>query len=112
MSGSEAYTQLAKLLISYADLFSTGYRDLGRSDLAKHGIDTGNSRPIKHPPRRIAPARRTETEKAVGELIEQGVVVWSNSPWSSAVVLVRMKDGTRCCVDYRAPQGTACGSLR
>ena len=42
-------------------------------------------------------------EKAVSELIAQGVVERSQSPWSSAVVLVRKKDGsTRCCVDYRA----------
>ena len=33
---------------------------------------------------------------------EEGVIQPSNSPWASAIVLVRKKDGTlRICVDYR-----------
>lgn len=94
---------LAELLRSYADVFSSGDFDLGRTGLVKHHINTGDSLPIKQPPRRIAPAKRQEMEKAVNELIAQGIVEKSQSPWSSAVVLVRKKDGTtRCCVDYRA----------
>ncbi len=39
----------------------------------------------------------------MGKVIKQGLVEKSSSPWSSAVVLVKKKDGsTRCCVDYRA----------
>ena len=94
---------LAELLRSYADVFSSGDFDLGRTGLVKHHINTGDSLPIKQPPRRIAPAKRQEMEKAVNELIAQGIVEKYQSPWSSAVVLVRKKDGTtRCCVDYRA----------
>ena len=37
------------------------------------------------------------------EMEAQGVVGWSDSPWSSPVVLVTKKDGTkRFCVDYRS----------
>ncbi|XP_042213279.1 uncharacterized protein LOC121860268, partial [Homarus americanus] len=68
-----------------------------------HHIDTGVQRPIKQPPQRIAPARRQEMEKAVGELIHQGLVEKSSSPWASGVALVRKKDGSmQCCVDYCA----------
>ena len=96
-------TQLESLLCNYADVFSTGDGDLGRTGLVKHRIDTGGHPPIKHAPRRIAPARRKEMEAAVGELVEQGLVEKSSSPWSSAIVLVKKKDGsTRCCVDYPA----------
>ena len=103
MLDREHTTRVAKLLREHADVFSNGDLDLGRTDLVKHRIDTGNSHPIKQPARRIAPARRQEMEATVGELISQGVVERSNSPWSSAVVLVKKKDGTtRCCVDYRA----------
>lgn len=90
-------------LTRYSDVFSRGDLDLGRTSLVKHSINTGTSAPIKCPPRRIAPARREEMQRTVNDLAAQGVIELSDSPWSSAVVLVKKKDGTqRFCVDYRA----------
>ena len=41
-------------------------------------------------------------DQLVEEMMQQGVVVLSASPWASPVVLVRKKDGgMRFCVDYR-----------
>ena len=98
----EQTVRLPNLLSAYADIFAKGDLDLGCTNLVQHRIITVNSRPIKHAPRRIAPAKRREMEDAVGELVAQKVVEKSSSPWSSAVVLVRKKDGSyRCCVDYR-----------
>ena len=101
---TEAQTErMRDTLAQYADVFSRGDLDLGRTGLVKHTIDTGNSTPIKHAPRRIAPARREEMQRTVNELAAQGIIERSDSPWSSAVVLVKKKDGTqRFCVDYRA----------
>ena len=99
----EQVDEVRNVLTQYADVFSKGDHDLGRTSLVKHHIHTGDSRPVKLPPRRIAPARRLEVEKAVEELLAQGIIEKSFSPWSAAVVLVKKKDGsTRCCVDYRA----------
>lgn len=76
--------------------------DIGSIDKVTHQSDTGNSSLIKHTPKRISPVQQREMEDAVSEMAAQGVVEKSNSPWSSAVVLVK-KDGSRCfCVDYRA----------
>ncbi|XP_063875862.1 uncharacterized protein LOC135108633 [Scylla paramamosain] len=98
----EQVDEVKEVLTLYADVFSQGDNDLGRTSLVKHRIHTGDSRPVKLPPRRIAPARRLEVEKAVEELRAQGIIEKSASPWSAAVVLVKKKDGsTRCCVDYR-----------
>jgi len=95
--------RLRSTLTRYADVFSKGDLDLGRTGLVQHHIRTGDALPIKHAPRRIAPARREEMQRSVMEMEAQGVVERSDSPWSSPVVLVTKKDGTkRFCVDYRS----------
>ncbi|KAK8381385.1 hypothetical protein O3P69_018454 [Scylla paramamosain] len=100
----EAQTEkVPHTLAQYADVFSRGDMDLGRKGLVKHSINTGSSVPMKSPLRRIAPARREEMQRTVNELAAQGVIERSDSPWSSAVVLLKKKDGTqRFCVDYWA----------
>jgi len=99
----EQQAKMQDTLREFSEVFSKGDLDLGRTGLVKHYIKTGGASPIKHAPRRIAPARREEMQRAVEELEAQGVVERSDSPWSSAVVLVTKKDGSRrFCVDYRA----------
>ena len=94
--------QVRKLLVEYADVFSRGSEDLGRTDLVKHHIRTGDAIPIKQPPRRLPMTLREEAKKAVEEMVQQKVIEPAEGPWSSPVVLVRKKDGgIRFCVDYR-----------
>ena len=89
------------LLMEYADVFSF-HSDLGRTDLTKHHIDTGDSQPIHQLPRRISPARRQEVRQLLNEMLKNDIIQPSNSPWSSPIILVRKRDGsTRFCIDYR-----------
>ena len=68
----------------------------------KHEINTGLATPIRQAMRRTPKGFEGEEERYLKEQLEAGVVVPSNSPWSSPVCLVRKKDGTvRWCVDYR-----------
>ena len=98
----EQCSRVSDLIKGFADVFSAGDHDLGRTNLAEHTINTGNSRPVKVPPRRIPIHKRQEAEDTVEKLKQQGLIEPSQSPWSSALVFVRKKDGTlRCCVDYR-----------
>ncbi|XP_050714254.1 uncharacterized protein LOC126997298 isoform X2 [Eriocheir sinensis] len=101
---TEAQTEkMRHTLAQYADVFSRGDLDLGRTGLVKHGINTGNGAPTRSPPRRVVPARREELQRAVNELAAQGVMERTDSPWPSAVVLDIKKDGTqRFCADCRA----------
>jgi hypothetical protein len=86
----------------YASLFAGTDDNLGRTDVVKHSIKTGDATPIKQPPRRLLVHRRTEVDKLVDDMLERGVIEPSSSPWASDVVLVKKKDGTtRFCVDYK-----------
>ena len=94
--------EMEAMLCCYADVFSKNDLDLGRTDLVEHHINTGDAVPIKHAPRRISPTKRAEINREVRKLHRQGVIEESDSPWSSAVVLVKKPDGSsRLCVDYR-----------
>ena len=93
---------LKSLVHEFADVFALGPTELGTTDLVTHVIDTGDNSPIKQPPRRIPFALRDKVDQLVKEMLDQGIVTPSKSPWSSPVVLVAKKDGTtRFCVDYR-----------
>lgn len=70
--------------------------------LCSHKIDTGDARPIKLPPRRVSLHLQGEVQNQVGDMLEQGIIQPSRSPWAAPVVLVKKKDGNlRFCVDYR-----------
>ncbi|CAG2228135.1 Transposon Ty3-G Gag-Pol polyprotein,Transposon Ty3-I Gag-Pol polyprotein [Mytilus edulis] len=90
------------LLNEYKDLFAASDRDLGRTNLVRHTINTGNNAPVKQPPRRTPIHMREEVDRHVDDMLERGVIEPADGPWSSGIVLVKKKDGTtRFCVDYR-----------
>ena len=95
-------SQLQETLMEFADVFSSGPEDIGLTDQVKHTIDTGDSRPIRLPPRRLPISKQQCEEEEVHKMLKRGVIEPSSSPWASPVVLVTKKDGsTRFCVDYR-----------
>lgn len=74
---------------------------LGCTSAVKHVIETDH-RPIKQRYYPVSPHIQGILNKELDEMLEQGIVVPSKSPWSSPVVLVKKPDGThRFCVDYR-----------
>ena len=93
---------LRTLLTSYADVFALDSSELGTTQLVTHSIDAGQHRPIKQPVRRTPFALRKKVDELVEEMLRQGVIEPSSSPWASPIVLVQKKDGgVRFCVDYR-----------
>ncbi|XP_076863392.1 zinc finger protein 800a isoform X1 [Brachyhypopomus gauderio] len=99
---SSQKTALSAILLQYKDIFNTSDRNTGKCRLVKHHIRTGNHPPIKQRAYRTSPEKRTEIERQVADLLADGVVEESCSPWASPVVLVKKKCGRwRFCVDYR-----------
>ncbi|GBN24594.1 Retrovirus-related Pol polyprotein from transposon 297, partial [Araneus ventricosus] len=99
----EQRTAVKKLLNEFQDLFSTCDADVGRCNMTQHRINTGDQPPIKQYPRRLPLARKEEAEHLVQEMVDNGIIEESSSPWASPIVLVKKKEdgSTRFCVDYR-----------
>ena len=67
----------------------------------QHSINTGDTTPIRQPPRRPPLSKQEEMSRLVQDMLTDGVIEPSSSAWSSPVVLVAKKDGRlRFCVDY------------
>ena len=98
--------QIAKtrnFLFHYSYIFSAGGNDIGRCDILKHKIPTGDSKPVKLPPRQIPIHLRGAVNDELDRLLDMGIIRPSASPWSSCIVVVRKTDGTiRICLDVRA----------
>jgi len=72
----------------FSDIFE---ETLGHTNVVQHKIDTGDSRPMRQYPRRLPYAYREETRKQVAEMLDQGVIQASRSPWASPIVLVKKR---------------------
>lgn len=59
--------------------------------------------PFHYAPRRLSYLEKLDVQKKICEMIQEGIITPSDSPYASAIVLVKKKGGsTRMCVDYRA----------
>ena len=94
--------QIANLLGKYGNIFSKDENDLGRTGIIKHKILVDNAKPIKQPLRRVPVHMQDEVNKQLDLMLENDIIQPSASPWASAIVLVKKKDGSRrFCIDYR-----------
>ena len=96
-------SELLQFLERNRDVFSNSLQDLGKTDLFQHTIETDPYAPPVHLPfYRQSPNIRAETQKLVDEMLEDGIIEYSNSVWNSPVVLIKKKDNSyRFAVDYR-----------
>lgn len=94
--------RLQELPYNYQHVFSLSDGDLDTTHMIQHRIETSNVPPIQQQPWYTSPWKHGEITQQVTDLLQQGKVKESSSPWSSPVVLVTKKDGTqRLRIDYR-----------
>lgn len=93
---------VAELLKEYDHLFAEP-RGLPPQRAFDHTIPLlPGAKPVNIIPYRYSPAQKDEVERQVADMLAQGIIVPSSSPFASPVLLVQKKDLTwHFCVDYR-----------
>ena len=87
-------------LVDSADVFSKNDLDLGKCNILKHNIKITDPQPFKERYTRMPPHLYEVVKAHLQQIVEVGAIRRSFSPWASAVVLVRKKDGgLRFCID-------------
>ena len=88
------------LLVDSADVFLQSDLDLGKSNIIKHAIKITDPQPFQERYRKVPPHFYKEVKNHLQEMAELGAIRKGFSPWTSAVVLVRKKDGElRFCIN-------------
>ena len=100
--GEEFHQKAKELFLKYHTTFSRNDMDLGRATNVKHHIVLTDPIPFKERYRRIPPQLYDEVRAHLQDMLRLGAIRRSCSPWASAIVLVRKKNGKlRFCIDLR-----------
>ncbi len=62
--------ELAAAIYEYRDVFSSGPTDMGRTELVKHTIDTGDQRLIRLPPHRLSITKQEIEKEEVQKMLD------------------------------------------
>lgn len=93
--------ELINLLRSYKSIFSDGSK-LGTCSFVKHKIELIEPKPFNQPLRRLAYKEKEVINQQVQQMLHDGVIIPSKSPFNSPIVLVKKPDGSiRFCIDFR-----------
>lgn len=101
------FSSLTEKEMRELDSIIDGYKELsskapGRTTMIEHFIDTGDARPTKQRQYPISPALQKFLYEEIDEMLRNGVIERSSSPWSSPILMVRKQDGSyRMCFDGR-----------
>jgi hypothetical protein len=72
-----------------------------RKNVVEHVVDTAEASSIKQRYYPVTPVVQEAINAQVGEMLKEGVIEPSNSPWSSHIVLVKKPNGRfRFCLDF------------
>ena len=81
---------LQELLDEFKDVFVGRDFQLGGTGVVEHEIHT-HGPPIRQPYRRQNPEIRRQEQELLKEMLKEGIVRPSSSPWASPVVMVKKR---------------------
>jgi hypothetical protein len=98
--------KMVALLVKYYSVFQWEHEPPGRTHVVEHRIETGDARPVVQKQYPIPSIAKSALLEQIKEMLQQGVIRESNSPWRSPVLLIKKKDDQgatkyRFCVDLR-----------
>ena len=102
--------QLISMLNANRDVFATSVAQVGRVSCVKHEIKLKpDAKIVRQRPYRLSPEKQRALDSQIQDLLQAKVIVESDSPWQSPVVMIKKRnkapDGSdlwRTCIDYRA----------
>lgn len=97
---TEQLPEFESLLQRYGHLF--GRKPHQRSKTTPYQIQLKDQTPIRSRPYRISDEKKRIVQAQITNMLQEGIITPSTSPYSSPIVLVPKQDGSmRFCVDYR-----------
>ena len=96
-------TSVIKLIDKYLNVFAHGQTQYGNTDKIEFSVKLKEgSKPVKSAVRPLNPDQRASLKQQLNDWEREGVIKKTSSPWASALVPVKKKDGSiRWAVDYR-----------
>ena len=95
-------SQLEQLLMDYQDVFAANTKKPQQTPLVKHRIITNDALPVNRKQHRVPVAWQDDLKQQVSEMLSNGIIRPSASPWNAPVLLVKKKDNSiRFVCDFR-----------
>lgn len=100
-------TEIIKLVSQYSNIFYQDGNDLSFTNAIKHSIKTVNDIPIYTKNYRYPEIHKTEVSRQINDMLKQGIIRPSSSPYSSPIWVVPKKEDAsgkkkwRIVIDYR-----------
>lgn len=99
---SKQKNQLLTLLQQFPSVFSRNQFDFSSNSLFKHDIDTGSHLPFRCRDYPIPYSQKENASKIIDDMLQNGIIRESSSPWRNPIFFIKKKDGRlQLVVDFR-----------